>query len=59
MIARSAVGQFSHALTVSAAVIDNRKALEMSILHNVRAVEPLPHNRMPPDTQKEPVQRDH
>jgi hypothetical protein len=53
------VGQFSHALTVSAAVIDNRKALEMSILHNVRAVEPLPHNRMPPDTQKEPVQRDH
>jgi hypothetical protein len=42
MIARSATGQFSHALTVSAAVIDNRKALEMSILHDVRAVEPLP-----------------
>jgi hypothetical protein len=42
MIARSAAGQFSHALTVSVAVIDNRKALEMSSLHNVRAVELLP-----------------
>jgi hypothetical protein len=39
-----------HALTVCAAVIDNRKAPEMSILHNVR---------MSYDTQKEHVQRDH